>query len=124
MNWSPLVVSCGTEAWKQEGWQYLAKQSRSSPSDAGFPLNPGHWQFGYVPIFRHISSQTTPNAANLSCICFRIFASASSHASDLASLNAASMLLGKETRSTVNAVRNCIALLLRKCCSKTLTLES
>merc|ERR1719387_724690 len=40
--------------------QYFAMHARLSSEDAGWPANPGHWQFGYSPICLHMSSQTTP----------------------------------------------------------------
>merc|ERR1719407_40086 len=41
-------------------WQYFVKQPRVSSEDAGSPLKPGHWHFGYAPSFLHMFSQSGP----------------------------------------------------------------
>merc|ERR1719375_2558192 len=48
-------------------WQYFVIQARVSSSEAGAPSKPGHWQFGYAPIFLHMSSQGTPSCRTFDC---------------------------------------------------------
>mmetsp|Transcript_47183 Transcript_47183/g.109110 ORF Transcript_47183/g.109110 Transcript_47183/m.109110 type:complete len:238 (+) Transcript_47183:273-986(+) len=58
-------------------WQYNSMHFRESPSEAGLPSKPGHWQLGYLSKRLHMSSQSGPNAVsfawrnarcNLSCV--------------------------------------------------------
>merc|ERR1740138_1666820 len=42
--------------------------ARLSPSVAGSPAKPGHWQFGYSPRRLHISSHSGPRFASLAWI--------------------------------------------------------